>query len=321
MDPESKDIQVRKSLRYSIFDGAFSASMIGLGESYFVAFAVFLKATNIQLGMLSTLPQFIGSILQLLSTRLIVLFGSRKRLVCTAVLLQALIFIPIVLSYFGGSQSVILLMLFVGLYWVFGMLLGPAWNSWMGDLTENRNRGEYFGTRSKVIALSSFIAFFISGSILDIFKRGSMGMFGGFATIFTLALVARLVSFVFLSRKYEPEYHGISEPEFGFRDFLRQERFSGFRVFAYYYGFMNFAVYLAVPFFVPYMLKDLRMSYLTFTAVQAIAVGSKVSCHARMGPGGRSVRCKKSDCYYRIYDASCSHFVGTCSRCQLLDSC
>ena len=34
------DEKIRKSLKYSILDGAFSASMIGFGESFFTAYAV-----------------------------------------------------------------------------------------------------------------------------------------------------------------------------------------------------------------------------------------------------------------------------------------
>ena len=47
-----KDYRVRKSLRYSVFDGGFSAAMIGFGESFFVAYALFLKATTLQVALL-----------------------------------------------------------------------------------------------------------------------------------------------------------------------------------------------------------------------------------------------------------------------------
>jgi hypothetical protein len=55
-----KDI-IRKSLKYSVTDGGFHAAMLGCGESFFVAFAVFLKASNIQIGLLGSLPLLIGS--------------------------------------------------------------------------------------------------------------------------------------------------------------------------------------------------------------------------------------------------------------------
>ena len=54
--------KVRKSLRYSITDGAFYSAMVGFGESFFSVFAVFMKASNLHPGLLGALPQTIGSI-------------------------------------------------------------------------------------------------------------------------------------------------------------------------------------------------------------------------------------------------------------------
>ena len=79
--------RIKKSLRYSVIDGTFAAAMIGFGESFFAVFAVFLKANNIQLGLLSSLPLLFGSLSQLLSNRLIKLFRSRKTLVVIAALI------------------------------------------------------------------------------------------------------------------------------------------------------------------------------------------------------------------------------------------
>lgn len=49
------DDKIKKSLKCSILDGTFYSIMIGSGESFFFAFAVFLKANNIQLGLLGSL--------------------------------------------------------------------------------------------------------------------------------------------------------------------------------------------------------------------------------------------------------------------------
>ena len=63
--------RVRKSLRYSVADGSFYSSMVGFGESFIQAFAVFLKATNFQLSLLGSLPQTLGCISQFFSSWLI----------------------------------------------------------------------------------------------------------------------------------------------------------------------------------------------------------------------------------------------------------
>lgn len=264
--------RIRKSLKYSIFDGAFSASMIGFGESFFTAFALFLGANNIQVGLLNSLPQAIGSLLQLVSNRLIILFKSRKNLVSTAALLQGLIFIPIISVFFLGTFRVYNLILFLCLYWIFGMILSPAWNSWMGDLTDQKDRGAYFGKRGKITGLASFTTFIIAGIILKEASGREFSQYIGFTVIFLLALFSRITSFIFLKKQYEPTYETAHEAEFSFSDFLKHARSSNYGLLVMYLSTMNFSVYLAAPFFTPYMLNDLRFDYLTFTIVTGTAI-------------------------------------------------
>jgi MFS family permease len=270
------DDRVRRSLKYSILDGAFSASMIGFGESFFVAFAVFLRATNIHIGLLSSLPQALGSLLQFFSDSLIRLFGSRKRLVACAALLQALMYIPIALEFFFGEFRVLHLIVFASIYWIFGMILSPAWNSWMGDLTDERRRGGYFGKRNKITGFSSFVSFLIAGYILERFSGSAATEYAGFAAIFAIAFSARVASFVFLTKKYEPPHEFRPEAGFSFVDFIRQARFRNYGLFTLYLSLMNFSIYLVAPFFTPYMLNDLKLDYMTFSIINAAAIIAKL---------------------------------------------
>jgi MFS family permease len=153
-----------------VLDGAFAASMIGFGESFFAAFAVFLKANNIHIGLLSSLPLLIGSLSQMFSNRLIKRLRSRKLLVTAAAFLQGLMYIPVALVFFCGTLKVIYLIFFACLYWMFGMILSPAWNSWMGDLVEETKRGTYFGRRSKITGSATFIACMTAGYILQKYR-------------------------------------------------------------------------------------------------------------------------------------------------------
>ena len=273
-----QDEKIQKSLRYSIFDGAFSAAMIGFGESFFVPFALFLKATSIQIGVLSSLPQALGSLLQLFSGRLISFFGSRKRLVALAALLQGLMYIPVALVFFFGTFRVYHLILFICLYWIFGMILSPAWNSWMGDLTAERQRGAYFGRRSKITGTATFVAFLAAGYILQKSANGTSTQYGGFIIIFFLACVSRIVSSLYLWKQHEPEFIERRKPRIGggLLTFIRNARSGNYGLFALYLGLMNFSVYMAAPFFIPYMLNDLHLSYLTFTIVNAAAIIVKI---------------------------------------------
>jgi len=273
-----KDHRVRKSLRYSLFDGSSSAAMIGFGESFFVPYALLMNATNLQIALLSSLPQALGSLTQVFSNWLIRGLGSRKRLVIYAAVFQGFMFIPIALTFFSGEFRIWQLLGLICLYWAFGMILSPAWNSWMGDLVNENRRGAYFGRRSKLTGASTFLSMLSAGIILQQFGYSGTGdaYISGFAVIFILAFASRMTSVFFLSKKYEPPYAVPREAEFGFGDFLRQARFRNYGRFVIYLGVMNFAVFLSSPFFTPYMLNDLRMDYLTFTIVNAAAIIVKV---------------------------------------------
>ena len=72
---ESKEDKVKKSLKYSVLDGTFNSIKIGFGESFFQAFAIFLKANSLQIGILGSLPQALGSLFQLFSHKLLKLFS------------------------------------------------------------------------------------------------------------------------------------------------------------------------------------------------------------------------------------------------------
>ena len=266
------DIRIKKSLRYSVLDGTFAASMIGFGESFFMAFAILLGATNIQIAVLGALPHTLGSFSQLFSERLIRAFRSRKRLVTTGSLMQALVFIPISAVVLLGSARIFSLILFLCLFRVFGMVIGPAWNSWMGDLTDERERGRYFGRRNKITGFSSFASFFLAGYILHGFSDGFDSEYTGFVLIFALAFFSRLVSFSYLSKKYEPFYEVTEEKVEGLVEFVRKSSSNNWGLFYLYLGIMNFSVWVSAPFFTPYMLKDLELGYLAYTFITASAI-------------------------------------------------
>jgi MFS family permease len=272
-----KDYAVRRSLRYSMWDGAFSAAMIGFGETFFVPYALFLKATTLQVGLLSSLPQALGSLIQVFSIPLMRGLGSRKKLVVTSALLQGSMYAPIMLVFFFGDRGVWPLLFFVCLYWIFGMVLSPAWNSWMGDLVNEHRRGSYFGRRSKITGTCTFLAVVAAGALLQQFGgNGTANQYGGFAFIFLLALASRMISSLFLSKKYEPPCAVPRQAEFGFLAFLKQAHFRNYGRFVLYLSVMNFAVFLSAPFFTPYMLNELKLDYLTFTMVNAAAILAKV---------------------------------------------
>jgi MFS family permease len=269
--PGHIEAKKRLSLRYSILDGAFCSAMIGLGESFLSTFAVFLKATSFQLGLIGSLPPALGALCQLFTNRLLKLFGSRKKFVCLGVGLQAFTYIPIALVFFFGELRMFHLILFVSLYFIFGMIQGPVWNSWMGDLVSEDRRGTYFGRRNRVAGLVTFLTFLLGGYILQKFTDGGEA-YAGFAVLFGLSLTSRITSLYYLSKQYDPPFTPREDTHFTFLEFLRAAPFRNFGLYALFMAVMSFSLYISTPFFTPYMLNDLKMSYQEYALVNAATI-------------------------------------------------
>ena len=110
----SKDPVVDKALRHSVRDGMAYSVQVGAGETYFSAFALFLRATAPQVALVSTLPLLLASFAQIFSAW-IGNYVGRRRLVILGCALQALLWLPILLVpvLFSGYAIPALLVLLV----------------------------------------------------------------------------------------------------------------------------------------------------------------------------------------------------------------
>lgn len=261
----------KRSLEYSIRDGLAWSVNSGLGASYITPYALALNANAIQVGLLTSVPTLAASLSELKTPQLMQKM-SRKRIVTSCALLQALTWIPIslvgllfLLSGFDGLVAPTLVILFYTGYQLLGSLATPAWSSWMGDLVPEGERGRFFGRRNTIIGLSGILAMLAGGFFLNAFSREEVLL--GFLTLFLLAMVARLTSWYFLTQQYEPKFQYREEYYFSFSSFIRRAKDNNFGRFTLYIAFMTTAVYFAAPFFSVYMLQELKFSYLTFVII------------------------------------------------------
>ena len=263
------DAKVRSSLRYSLLDGAAFSLMLGSAESYFQAFAVFLKATVSQVGIVYTVPMFVATVIQLHGSSLLRWIRSRKNLTVLTGALRSLLFVPLVLVYYMGVAKVWVLLGLICMYFALNYLPIPAWTSWMRDLVDENRRGAYFSRRNRLSNLVALLGIVFAGLILEYFK---VRPFLGFTLIFSVALAGSIGSTIFLSLKYDVPYTETPPDREGFFRFSLRMFRSNYGRFVLY----NFSLYLAVffsgPFFVPYMLKDLGFSYFQFMIATSIVV-------------------------------------------------
>lgn len=238
--------------------------MIGVGETYISAFALFLKASTPQIGLLASLPALLASFVQLFSAWIGRLTGHRKAIVLAGASLQAIAWLPIAaLPVFFREAAIPLLIAAVVLYQCGAHLAAPQWASLMGDIVPSRRRGRFFALRTRIVTLVTFIALITGGVTLHAMDiRGHT--LAGFLAVFAVAMLARLTSVYHLAKMHDPPGHVAAlEVPVG-KGWWRRLRDSNFVQFSIFFALMQFSVAIASPFFTVYMLRDLQFSYAQF---------------------------------------------------------
>lgn len=268
----SSDPVVEKSLRHSLKDGAAYAAMLGAGEAYISAFALFLRASTPQIGLLASLPALLASFVQLLSAWIGRLTGHRKRIVLVGASLQALAWLPIAaLPIWYREAAIPLLIASVVLYQCGAHLAAPQWGSLMGDIVPERRRGRFFALRTRIVTLVTFVSLVSGGVILHLCDIRGVTL-TGFLILFGIAMLARLISIYHLSKMYDPPGHVAALDVPIEKAWWRRLRDSNFARFSIFFALMQFAVAIASPFFAVYMLRDLQFSYIEFMGNTGIAI-------------------------------------------------
>lgn len=252
---------VERSLDASIKDGAAYYVMMGLGELYVGACAVFLGASDTLVALLSTIPLFLGSCAQNITPHLIDRFGRRRRWYLAGAVVQSLTWIPMIASVLVRKEVGFWLLLggFITYFMALQFTI-PAWLSVMGDLVSTEVRGRFFGRRAAWCILLQFVSGAIAGLGLWIFKTHDREAWG-YATIFTGALLARWASTYFLSRMVEPSYTPREEQVFTLWQFLRRLPESNFAKFVMFVACLTASAQTVGCLFPLYWLRTLNYPY------------------------------------------------------------
>jgi MFS family permease len=268
----ARDPQTDESLHRSVRDGVAWSVMFGAGESYFAAFAVFLRATTAQISLLAALPSLLGALAQLAAAWVAGRVGRRKPLILAGVWVQTLMWLPIAaLAFVPSDYTVTLLIVCVAIYYIGGQFAAPPWSSLISDLVPERRRGRFFARRTRYMSFATFVSLSVAGLTLEFLEQRELAAWG-FALLFAVAIGGRLYSLTQLMRMHEPrrQLAPLTLPPLA--GLLPRLLGTDFARFAWFVAAMNLAVAIASPFFTLYMLRDLQFSYFVFTAVSAFYV-------------------------------------------------
>ncbi|MEZ6015118.1 MAG: MFS transporter [Planctomycetota bacterium] len=292
--PRLDAVAVRRGMRLSIIEGMAFALMVGVGETFFLADAIRLSASRLQQGLVVSLPLFAGAVGSVTSLLLLARMRSRKPLVVASACLQALVLAALSIASALGRSTPELLIAATTLGAICGQTGGAAWSSWFGDLVPASSRGRYFGVRNRWIYLTTFCGVLVGGRLLAWFEPhgpiagplaaaanagldvGARVGGTGFAVIYGVAACARLVSSLLHLASPEPPFGGLA-PRARAARFMVTAQGKGIARLVLGGAAFYATVYIASPYFAPYMLEELRFEYWQYTLASAAVIVAKVS--------------------------------------------
>jgi predicted MFS family arabinose efflux permease len=176
---------------------------------------------------------------------------------------QALAFLPLAVGAYANQVAAILLFGMAAIYWGAGLATGPAWNTWAGTLVPDDLRHGFFARRTRFSQVGT-LAGFVAGGLALQFSKGWSAACAPFAALFVVASVSRFISVGFLASQSEPQppdddHRHVSVAEL----FGPAARRSDGPLLVYLLA-VQAAAQFAGPYFTPFMLKQVRFSYLEY---------------------------------------------------------
>lgn len=228
---------------------------------FLAACAIYLGASNITIGLLAAVPH-LTQLIQLVGVYLIERFRVRRVIAVLSGSLARIAYLVMIVAMLIPSANLALgvLVAAVALRYSFGALVGAAWNAWLPEIVPLERRSEYFGKRLRVMTIVGTGLSLAAAGLIDWWSAESVNGFRyAYIVLFGAALITGLHSIYCMGHMPEPKM-GPPAQKLPFVKLLRRP-FSdvNFRSLLLFLGTWNFAINLASPFFVVYMLRRLEL--------------------------------------------------------------
>jgi MFS family permease len=267
--------RLRRNLRASLVDGAAFSVMVGAGETYLPAFVLAMGMGEVVAGLVATVPLLAGAVLQLASPAAVRLLGSHRLWVVLCAAIQAASFFPLAVAAYVGRIPAPAIFLIAAVYWGAGLATGPAWNTWVGTIIPSRIRTRYFARRTRLSQLAVLVGFLGAGITLET-CAGIGRTMHAFCVLFVVAGVSRLVSAHFLARQSEPVPLAAGQRDVPVGELIGRFRQRGDARLLLYMLSVQTGIWIAAPYFTPYMLRQLTLDYSRYAVLIAAAYVARI---------------------------------------------
>jgi predicted MFS family arabinose efflux permease len=266
-------MSVKYLLRWTYVDGVFFALMVATAESFALYFFARQGISKTDLAVLSTVPVLLAAVAQLLIPRLV----PRARLgsgIAAMMLLQLLGLLALIYAAIAADHFWVPLVA-LSLYWTGGQCAGPLWIDWIAQYCPRADFERFFGKRTaaiQIVTLAVFLgfAYFIEWGL-------------SYVWIFAFSALARLGSlttFLYSLRKSKSLASANATVLAGEETFRRGDSHrTAVKIFAIFVlagGVFRFAVNTSSPFFLTYMIENLKLTTIDYVWLSSVPLVGKV---------------------------------------------
>ena len=249
--------------------------MTGAGEWQFVLFALAIGLSEVASGLVATIPVLAGAVLQLFTPWGVRRVRSIRRWVWICAAFQAASLAALAVAALSGGLPGWGLYLVIAAYWASGYMTGPPWAAWVTSLVPDRVRATFWVTRSRWVQGALGLGL-TAGLVLQ--WGTSIGRpLVAFAIVFAIAAVARTISTFCLANQSDAEEGLVEKLEMPSLSTLaryfadRQTRGLLLYMLAFF-----MSVFLAAPFFGPYLREQLNFEYWQIMTIAGTTFVAKV---------------------------------------------
>jgi MFS family permease len=252
------------NLLTSVYDVLAYSLMVGIGETYIAAYALSLGLSERSAGLVTVVPILIASVLQLVSHFGIRFFGSRQRwiVLCAIAQATALLYMAATGAFIPKRYASENLFIAASIYWTAALAAGPAWNSWITSIVQEKHRVSFFTQRSKYAQLATLVGLVTAGVILEFNPHGDKRI-QVFVGLLSTAAACRYISAWFIAtqkpkiRASRAVIEALGQAAQGSKLFANPQALP---IIAFMF-MTQVAVQVSGPYFTPYMLDELSLSY------------------------------------------------------------
>ena len=265
---------MRRDLRTIMGEGAAASVMVGVGESYLPAFVLAMGLGQVAAGLITTVPLLAGALLQMISPAAVRRLGSHRRWAIICALFQAASFLPLCVAALMGHMNVVAVFAVAAVYWGSGLAINPAWSTWVDTMVPQRIRARYFSRRTRVGQFATLSGFVLGGVSLQIGASSNRQLIA-FALIFLLASMCRFISAACFAGQSEHRPLAPGQCHVSLRNFFGRFRQSPSGRLLVYLLSVQAAAQIAGPYFTPYMLGPMHLSYGSYVTLIAVSFAAK----------------------------------------------